>query len=54
VPAGFIHASCSGAYFGTGDVLPRIRHFARALSDADVREIEAELQHPASSPPASP
>ena len=43
-PAGFIHAPCSQSYFGTTDVLPRLRHFSAALSEQDLREIEAELR----------
>ena len=42
-PSGFIHARCSQAYFETTDVVARLRHFSRGLSDAEVKEIEAEL-----------
>jgi hypothetical protein len=46
--AGFVHIRCSPAYFETPDVLPRVRHFARSLGDADFAEIQAELAQPAS------
>lgn len=40
---GFIHASCARAYFETGDLLDRIRHFSPDLNDEDAREIAALL-----------
>src|SRR5262249_46775725 len=46
--AGFIHVPCAPKYFETAtDVLPRIRHFAPALTEDDVKEIEAQLAAPA-------
>jgi len=42
--AGSIHVRCAEAYFETADVLPRLKHFARSLSDDDLRELQAELQ----------
>lgn len=45
-PSGFVHARCAGAYFETTDVLPRVRRFAPTLEEADLRELEAELQGP--------
>ena len=45
-PSGFIHAPCAAAYLETADVLARVRHFAPGLSDADARELEAELRRP--------
>ncbi len=42
-PSGFIHPRCSQAYFETTEILPRLRHFAPGLAEADVKEIEAEL-----------
>jgi hypothetical protein len=47
-PAGFIHARCANAHFETTAIVPRLRHFSRGLSDADVAEIEAELTPKAS------
>jgi hypothetical protein len=47
-PVGSIHASCAEAYFGTSDVLDRIRRLVPELSDEDAKEIEGLLH--ASSP----
>jgi hypothetical protein len=44
--AGSIHVRCAQAYFETTDVLPRVRQFAPDLTEADLREIQAELQAP--------
>jgi hypothetical protein len=49
-PAGSLHASCCQGYFGTADVLARVRRFAPALTPGDLSEIEAEVAKP--SPPA--
>lgn len=49
-PSGFIHATCCQAYFETTDVLPRLRRFARNLSDEDQEELLAELLGPAPEP----
>jgi len=43
-PSGFIHVPCSTAYFETADVLPRLKHFSRNLSDEDLKALQAELQ----------
>ncbi len=43
-PSGYIHVPCSQAYFGTADILPRLRHFQPDLTDADGGELEAELR----------
>ena len=43
-PSGFIHVPCSEAYLETADVLPRLKHFSRNLSDEDLKELQAELQ----------
>ena len=48
VPSGFVHIHCARAYLESAEVLPRVKHFSPALSDADVAEIEGELQR---SPP---
>jgi len=42
-PSGFIHVPCAREYFETVAVLPRLKRFASGLSEADLREIEAEL-----------
>lgn len=42
-PAGFVHASCASAYFGTADVLARVKRFSPALSEAEVAAIGAEV-----------
>lgn len=38
-PAGFVHAGCAEAYFGTMDLLERIRHFSPDLTDEDLVEL---------------
>jgi hypothetical protein len=43
-PAGFVHASCARAYFGTADVLGRVKRFSPALSEADAAAIGAEVE----------
>ena len=43
-PSGSIHLSCARAYLETTDVLPRLRRFSPGLSEADLQEIQAELQ----------
>lgn len=45
-PSGSIHVSCAQAYFETTDVLPRLKRFSHGLSEADLSEIQAELQGP--------
>jgi hypothetical protein len=42
-PSGFIHATCSQAYFETTDVIPRLRRFSPDLQDEDIQALEAEL-----------
>lgn len=43
-PAGFIHAGCAREYFGTTDLLDRVRHFAPALEAAELDELGAALE----------
>ncbi len=43
-PSGFIHAACAGEFYGTTDVMERIRHFNPALSSGELEGIEAALQ----------
>ena len=50
-PAGSLHAPCAGGYFGTAAILDRVKRFSPGLGDAELREVEAELQKP--SPPAA-
>jgi hypothetical protein len=47
MPAGSVHPRCAAAYFGTGEVLPRVRRFAPALGEADLAEIQALVAAPA-------
>ena len=44
-PAGFLHPTCAGIYFGeTSDVLDRVRRFARGLGEDDFTEIGATIR----------
>lgn len=44
-PAGFIHLTCAGVYFGeTSDVLARVKRFAPRLSEEDYAEIRAAIR----------
>lgn len=43
-PAGFIHAGCAGEYFGTADIMSRIRHFSPTLEPAELDELKAALR----------
>lgn len=45
-PAGFVHTRCARAYFGTSDLLPRLRRFAPSLSEADLVEIAGGIGSP--------
>ncbi len=42
-PAGYIHISCAGEYFGTALIMDRVRHFAASLSTEELTEIESSL-----------
>ena len=48
-PSGSIHVRCAGPYFETTDVLERVKHFSRGLSEEDLRQVGAELAAPSSS-----
>jgi hypothetical protein len=48
-PSGSIHLRCAGPYFETTDVLDRVKHFSRGLSEEDLRQVGAELAAPGSS-----
>ncbi len=52
--AGSIHPKCAQAYFETTDVVPRLRHFSRSLTDQDAKELQAELERPADMPKSEP
>jgi ribosomal protein L37AE/L43A len=43
VPSGFIHVGCAREYLETPEIMPRVRHFSPALTDADAGEIQSEL-----------
>lgn len=42
-PAGYLHATCAGAYFETTDILDRVRHFTPGLTSADLEELGQAL-----------
>jgi hypothetical protein len=42
-PAGSLHLRCASAYLGTTDVLPRLKRFSPALSEAELAEIQSGL-----------
>lgn len=42
-PSGFVHARCAPAYFGTTELLPRVRHFSPELDDEAAGELRAEI-----------
>jgi len=44
VPSGFIHVRCARSYLETIEVMARLKHFSPALGDADLAEIQAELE----------
>ncbi len=41
--SGFIHASCAGEYFGTTEVLDRVRHFDPDLGTTELESLRAAL-----------
>jgi hypothetical protein len=43
-PSGSVHPRCAAGYFETADVMPRVKHFAPALTEAALAGIQAELQ----------
>ena len=47
---GSIHMSCAEAYFGTRDILDRVRRLSPELTDADMGEIARLLAEPARAP----
>lgn len=42
-PMGFIHVECSKNYFGTVDILPRLKRFTPGLSAKDIKQISGFL-----------
>jgi Poly(ADP-ribose) polymerase and DNA-Ligase Zn-finger region len=42
-PSGFVHAGCARAYFGTTDLLDRVRHFAPGLTPAELDALATAL-----------
>lgn len=45
-PSGFLHLHCAGSYFETTDVIDRLRHFSRQLTESEVEEIRSRLRPP--------
>ena len=43
MPSGYIHVKCAQPYFETIDVIPRLKHFAPALTEADLTEVQKDL-----------
>jgi hypothetical protein len=43
-PSGYIHPKCAGAYFGTIDIVERVKHFSPTLEPSDIEEIRSALQ----------
>lgn len=52
-PSGYLHASCSGEYFETTDILDRIVHFSDELTEEELSEISGLLQESSRSPKPS-
>jgi len=42
-PSGFIHVACAEAYFGTGNVLERLKQFSPGLGEEDEQSLERSL-----------
>ncbi|HEX2138953.1 MAG TPA: hypothetical protein VHG33_04490, partial [Woeseiaceae bacterium] len=45
-PSGFIHAGCAKEYFGTTDVMDRVRHFNPGLESGELAQVESALGAP--------
>jgi poly [ADP-ribose] polymerase len=54
MPSGSVHPRCALAYLETTALLPRLRRFSPALSEADLQEIQKELDEAAPSPAPGP
>ena len=48
--AGFVHAACVRDYFGTTEVIDRVRHFNRELDDTAAAELAAAIAGEAGRP----
>lgn len=42
-PSGYVHPKCAKDYFGTSDVIERVKHFSPELDPSELAEIRAEL-----------
>jgi len=42
-PSGYIHPKCAQEYFGTNEVIDRLKHFSPSLGSSDVGELQREL-----------
>ena len=42
-PSGFVHARCAREYFGTGDILWRVKYFSPELGERELEELGQEL-----------
>jgi hypothetical protein len=49
--SGFVHAACARDYFGTADLLDRVRHFDRDLGAGELDDLETALGAPRGAPP---
>lgn len=45
-PAGFIHPKCAMEYFGTVELIDRLKHFSPELETKDLEEIKVGLRPP--------
>jgi hypothetical protein len=43
-PSGFVHAGCAADYFGTVELMARIRYFAPELTSEELEAVETEIQ----------
>ena len=43
-PSGYVHLGCSGEYFGTTAILPRVRRFSPGLTAQELKDIETLLK----------
>ena len=45
-PSGFIHAGCAREYFGTTDIMDRVRHFSPELDPGELEDFESAMEQP--------
>ena len=43
-PSGFIHIGCAREYLETTEIFGRLKHFSPALTEAEIAEIDAEIE----------